>query len=127
MAQKFRAMLTIVSAIQATTIMGGNPSLFKSCTITVSNPRKYVPGINQTKGETAGRKSRPNAIVMMGAAAHAAITTAGNIRAAVTSTALFANCSFSSLAFSADSLGNKSNPTTTGNIVVFSARTWLIE
>src|SRR6266436_5767521 len=127
MAQKFTATLTIVSAIQAATMIGGKPSLFSSWTITVSIPKKYVPGISQAKGATAGKKLRPNAMEMIGPAANAAITTTGNISAAVTSTALFAKRTFSSFSFVAESLGNKSNPTTTGNIMVFSARTWLIE
>src|SRR6266446_10855435 len=127
MAQKFTATFTMVSAIQAATIIGGKPSLFSSWTITVSIPKKYVPGISHTKGATAGRKFRPNAMEMIGAAANAAITTTGNISAAVTSMALFANRTLSSFSFVAESLGNSSSPTTTANIIVFSARTWLIE
>src|SRR5260370_12551139 len=121
MAQKFKATLTMVSAIQAATMIGGKPSLFSSWTITVSIPKKYVPGISQTKGATAGRTFRPNAMEIIGAAANAAITTTGNISAAVTSTALFASRTFSSFSFVADSFGHSSHPTTTGNIMVFSA------
>ncbi len=83
--------------------------------------------MSQTKGETAARNFRPNAIEMMGEAAHAAIKTAGSIRAAVTRTALLASRNFASFSFMADSLGNNSNPMTTGNSMVFSERTWLIE
>src|SRR6266403_5445144 len=127
MAQKFTATLTIVSTIHAPTMIRGKPSLFSSWTITVSIPKKYVPGISQAKGAAAGRKFRPNVIEMIGPAANAAITTTGNISTAVTNTALFANRTLSSFLFVAESLGNKSDPTTTGNIMVFSARTWLIE
>src|SRR6266404_7535450 len=127
MAQKFRATLIIVSAIHATTIMGGKPSLFKSWTITAALPRQQVPGITQAKGEAAGRNLSPNAAEMTGAATNAAITTIGNMRAAVTSTALLASRNFSSLSSMAESLGNRSDPMTTGNIMVFSASTWLIE
>src|SRR5260370_16951529 len=115
MAQKFTATLTIVSAIQAPTMIGGKPSLFSSWTITVSIPKKYVPGISQAKGATAGRKFRPNAMEMMGPAANAAITTTGSISAAVTSTPFFANPTFSSLPFVTETLGTNTNPTTTGH------------
>src|SRR6266481_510344 len=123
MAQKFTATLTMVSAIQAATMIGGKPSLFSSWTITVSIPKKYVPGISQAKGAAAGRKFRPNVMEMIGPAANAAITTTGNISTAVTNTALFANRALSAFSFAAESLGNRSDPSTTGNIIVFSART----
>ena len=79
------------------------------------------------KGETAGRNFGPKAREMSGPAASAPIATTGNISAAVINTALFVSCSLSSLFAVADNLGNRSNPTMTGNIMVFSARTWLIE
>ena len=95
--------------------------------MTVSSPRKNVPGMSQAKGTTAGRKVRPKAIEMRGPATSGAIDTAGSINAAVASTALFASRNFTCLSVIPDNLGNNRSPTTTGNIIVFSASTWLIE